>query len=405
MISTWLARSASRLAAALLTGVLLSVLALPAAARTMFYVPVSFGQTGSWYVVFGSGGKARLVGQAGNRQGNYTDSGTEQVVTLGSALSYEYLSAPNDVDCNGKRYQKRYDLKQIIFRRGASVSANKGKSSVVEIGTIVHVGGCTPGATEPVGSVSDPGYEMHHRATNSRTPMTDVVAGFTMAGFREGAAPDAYLNPYAQIAADGLTLDDATTARFTGTDTTVAASLDAEQWLVLQMPGFQRGYTRILLNSASGTETWMEAEFSGGKPQRVTNVLMVKPMPGATFGTKSEASRMWESMIGLGTNNPFFFHLYGNWTGETVSKDIAAASAFRVPLTWRFDGGDVVTSRGVGSNGSTLAERRWLPLARTGKYIVVMEQEVRTPPASAAFVYIPWRVIFYLDRGKATPPP
>ena len=113
---------------------------------------------------------------------------------------------------------------------------------------------------------------------------------------------------------------------------------------------------------------------------------------------------MWESMIGLGTNNPFFFHLYGNWTGETVSKDIAAASEFRGPLTWLFDFGDIVTKRGVGSGGLTLAERRWLPLSRTGKYITVMEQELRTPQGGATFVYIPWRVIFYLDRGKATPP-
>jgi len=381
----------------------LATCALPVAAKTMYYVPTASGQTGAWVVSFGDSDKVRVVGQVGNRQGTYTDSGTEQVVTLNKALSYEYLSAPGDVDCHGQRYQKRYDLQQLVFRRDANVSSKKGKSSIVEIGVIVHVGGCTPGTVEPSGSPSDPGYPVQHFAENKRAPMADVAAGFTIAGFREGPAPDPYLNPFAQIAADRLTLDNATTARFLGSGTTVAASLNAEQWLVLAMPGFERGYTRIVLNSASGTETWMEAEFQDGKAQRVTNVMMVKPVPGASFGTKSEAARIWESFVGIGTNTPFFFTLYGNWTGETISKNIAANTESRVPLTWGFDGSDIVTSRTLGG-GSVVATRRWQPLSRTGKYVVVMEEEVRKPSASPSFVYIPARVVFYVDRGKATPP-
>lgn len=392
---------ASRLAAAL--GIaLFAALAQPALARTMIYVPESYGLTGAWYAVLANDGKARLVGDVGAKSGTYTDNGIEILVTLTKPLSYEVLTGPNQLDCNGFQYLRRTDIQQVLFRRVDGTGVNKGKSRVVEIGQHVDIGGCTPGAKTAFGSVADEGYAMFHRSTANREPMTDVVAGWTIAGVRVPPRPDPYYSPYVLLDADVVTLESATTVHFQRSGQVVGAALNSDQWLVLDMPGFQRAYTRFSVNTGNGMEIWIEAEWKDGKPQTVTNVLMTKPLPGTNFGTKAATSRMWESFVGLGGNNPFFFYLYRDFTGDRVQKDLVAATEVRTAIAWRFDGPDVVTSRTIG--GGALSERRWTPLGRTGKNMAVMEQEIRTPSGGTPYLYIPPRVVFYVDRGAAYPP-
>jgi hypothetical protein len=395
-------RVASLLGAQFLVAAL-AASALPAAAKTMIYVPESYGFTGAWYVALNAtDGKARLVGDVGAKAGTYTDNGIEILVSLSKPLSYEALTGPGKLDCNGQQYLRRTDIKQVLFRRVDGTGVNKGKSRVVEIGEVVDIGGCTPGAKTPFGSVSDEGFPMLHRSTASREPMTDVVAGFTIAGMREPLRPDPYSNPYASLAADVVNLESATAVRFKDSNSLVNAALTSDQWLVLDLPGFQRGYTRFSVNTGNGIETWLEAEWKDGKPQTVTNLMMTKPLPGASFGTKAATSRMWESFVGLGTNNPFLFYLYRDFTGDRVQKDIAAATETRTPIAWHYEDLEVVSSRTTA--GGKLIERAWVPLGRTGKYMSVMELEVHTPPGGLPYVYIPPRVVFYVDRGAAYPP-
>ena len=393
-----LARLARSLAAAIVVATL-AAWAVPAAAKTMIYVPESYGYTGSWYVVLKSDATARLVGEVGAKSGTYTDDGTEILVSLNKPLSYEFMS--KFLDCNGLQYTQRRDVKQVLFRRVDGSNVNKGKSRVVEIGEIVDVTGCTPGAKTAFGSVSDEGFPMLHLTTAKREPMTDAVAGLTIAGFREPPRPDPYYNPYVSLEADVVTFDTDTTVHFQRSGHVVNATLTSDQWLVLDMPTFQRGYTRVSINTSNGIETWLEATFKDGKPQTVTNVMMSKPLVGASFGTKAATSRMWESGLFVGSTHPFFFYLFRDFTGDRVETDLVAATEFHIPITWRYEGLDVVTSRT--SNG-TLIERRWTPVGRTGKNMALMEQEIRTPSGGSPYVYIPARLTFYIDRGAAYPP-
>jgi len=381
---------------AVLLGFALAVAALPAAAKTMFYVPDGgYSQSGTWYAVLHSDGSSRLVTELGAKSGTYTDNGIEILVNLNKPLSYEYYS--DGSDCNHTQYLQRKDIKQVLFRRVDGTNVNKGKSRVVEIGKIVNLDGCKAGQKTPFGNVADEGEPALHRSADKRDPMTDVVAGLKIAGFREAPKTDPLY--YAE---DVVSFDTDSSLHFQSNGHVVNANMTTDLWLVLQLPTFQRGYTRFSADTSNGVETWIEADFKDGKPQTVTSLWMTKPLPGASFGTKAATSRMWEDARWVDTNEPFFFYLYRDFTGDRVQKDISAGDEFRTAITWRYQGLDVVTSRTVGAG--TLSERRWTPLGRTGKYMSVMEQEVRTPSGGASYLFIPPRVTFFIDRGAAYPP-
>jgi hypothetical protein len=228
--------------------------------------------------------------------------------------------------------------------------------------------------------------------------MTDVVAGLTIAGFREPARTGPLVNPPTDVAI----LEADATVRVIDSNSLVDAALSSDRRVVLQLAGFERACTRFSVNTGKGTEIRFEAEWKYGKPQSVTNVLLVKTAPGVSFGTKAAMSRMWESMIGFGTNHPVFACLHRDFTGERVFKDLAQTTESRRAITWRFEGTDVVMSRT--NSGGMLIERRGMPLARTGKFMSVMEQEVHTPSGGSPYQYIPPRVVFHVDRSAACPP-
>lgn len=216
-----------------------AALATPVPAKTMICVPESHGAIGAGYVVLNSDGKARLVGNAGAKNGTFTDNGTEVLVTLKQPLSYQALTGPDPLDCNAQQYLRRYDIQKVLFRRVDGTNVNKGKSRVVEMGTITDVSGCTPGLVTPYGSPADEEDAMLHRNAGNREPMTDVVGGLTLAGMREPPRPDPYTSPYGVIDADVVTLESDTTVRFQRSGHVVTAAMTADRWLGLQMPGFQ----------------------------------------------------------------------------------------------------------------------------------------------------------------------
>lgn len=168
------------------------------------------------------------------------------------------------------------------------------------------------------------------------------------------------------------------------------------------MPGSQLGYTRLSIDGTNTTETWLVGEFVGGKLQSVRSTMMVKPVAGTSFGTLGQAARMWESWVGRGTDYPFFFYLYRNFNGDRVSKDLTDGSEFRTPITWRYEGANIVQTR-VLSDRSYV--RTWVPLASKGNYRVVLEQEWIVPVVGAPSPRIQPRVMVYRNTGPATPLP
>lgn len=374
-------------------GLLVASAAQAAIPETVYYTP-AHGTLATYLLSEPSTGRAKVTDPQGNYRGSLTDDGTLRVVSFDTPPSTISTLFP---DSCGNPYQLSRQVNQLAFRQVAG-TLRAGEAAVIEVGVETVLDGCDAGTTTPFGSLSDAGFPVAYRTMNNRAPMTDVVAGAQFAGFVESA-----VNPDVPFPTQDIgTLLAGNQLRFETTGTVVPAAIDAKGWLVLSMPGFQRGFTRLVVDKSTGAETWLEAEFVSGKPATIKERLFTKPLAGAGFGSRSAAARIWESGLFVGTNNPFFFWLYRDFTGERVSQTIDPPTEVRQPITWAFDGLNIVQTR-TPPDGS-VRTRTWKPIANVGKNRWVMESEqILFPDGQLVDLILP-RVNFYVDRGAATPP-
>lgn len=337
--------------------------------------------------------RARVVTGAGVRSGSVLDNGTQRLITLDSPFSA--VQAWGTDECGD--YEERHDTMQLVVR-----DLTGGVSQIAEIGADVVVGGCRNGESTPFGSPDDEGASARRLSMAARPPMTDLVPGLQLAGPGEQVWALDYPSP-----SQDVVVVQANAATFQATGNTYPATIDATGWWVFDLTGAQRAYTRLELDARTGGETWLTAEWAGGQAQRVATQSFVKPLAGAGFGTVAQASRMWQSGLTVGANNPFantpfYFYLYKNGTGEQVSKVLDAGTETRLPITWSFDGLDILHER-ITAGGALVQTRRWVPLRNEGsrRRWVLESTEYRVD--GETFPGILPRVNYYLDTGKAVP--
>lgn len=382
----------SRRMSGLAAGAALAAALLPApalaATKSTAYYGVGNGSSNAYLIDWQGKTAARVTAAQGVRSGTVSASGGHRLITLAPPLSVSQES----LDECGELIQLRTDTHQVLVRELPAAAAE-----VVEIGQTVNVGGCQDGLTVPFGSETDPGLSLVRVGMGARPSVTDLVPGSRIAGFSEDVAtPEA-----AGLAEDVVTLQ-AGSAQFQATGHVVPAAFDASGWLVFDLPGFQRAYTRVAVHAQTGGETWLLADWAGG-PLNVQRRLVVKPAAGAGFGSLAQASRIWESGLFTATPRPFFFHLYKNGTGERVQKDLDLGTEFRTPITaWGFDGLNLLQTRPLGGG---LGHRTWVPLRNQGKFRWVLESEVAALSGQEPFLFVKPRVNVYEDTGKAVPPP
>lgn len=377
----------------LAAGVALAVTALPASAiaatKSTAYFSVGTGSSIAFLIDWLPKSKARVAAGQGAQSGSVTDDGTQKTISFSAPLSkmVEFID-----ECD-EPIQLRHDTQKLVVRDLAG-----GVTQLVEIGVTVNVGGCRDGLTVPFGSPNDEGLSLKRLAMSARPAVTDLVPGTQLAGFSE----DVLLPGESFLAEDVVTLQ-AGSAHFQRTGNVVPAEFDANKWLVFNLPGFQRAYTRVAVDARTGGESWLLADWANGQAQSVQYRLMVKPLAGAGFGTVTQASRMWESGIFVNTRQPFFFYLYKNGTGERVQKDLDLGTESRVPIdSWGFDGLNLVQTRMFGGGER---HRTWVPLRNQGtKFRWVMESELIVPNVGDPSTLIKPRVNYYEDTGKAVPP-
>ncbi len=385
-----------RAALALYAGATLAFAMLPAASlaasgKTLAYFMAGNGSSNAYLIDWKpSRAKATVTSSLGTQPGSFTDDGTQKLITLAAPLSVTYANLD---DC-GLDIQQRSDTRQVVVRDLAG-----GVSQVVEIGTVTNIGGCQDGLVTPFGAPTDPGTSLNRLAMTARPPVNDLVPGTQLAGFSEELPPPGDL----QTSADIVTLQADGTALFQATGHAVPAAFDANQWLVFSLAGQPRAYTRVAVDTRTGGETWLKADWAGGVPTRVEQALVVKPLAGAGFGTVADASRMWNSGIFIATRKPFLFYLYRNGTGERVQQDLDLGTESRSPIdAWGFDGINLVQHR-LRCGGSCSFDRTWVPLRNEGgKTRWVMESEVVVTPSGTTVAIKP-RVNYYVDTGKAVP--
>ena len=337
------------------------------------------------------GTRATIVTSQGRSEASVATSGALRTATLDSPFSTTFLSF--DPDCPDAEVEARQDVLQLAVTRLTGTDT-RGTSKVVDIGIETTLSGCNAGRVVPFGSPGDEGVPTQHLAATLRPPISDLTPGARLAG------PSDRLGLETFPAADVVTFG-AGTLSFPATGDAYPLAT-SNGWLVLSLPFGERAYTRFSVER-NGGETWIAADWSGGAPQRVFRTLMVQPAPGAGFGTRRQTSRVWESGLFAGSNNPFYFYLYRDGSGERVQLDLAAGTEGRSPVTWVPDGADVVTRRSFGDG--SFGRRTWVPLRNSGTSHFVMESETRTFLDGTVEPFIQPRVNFYIDEGTATPPP
>ena len=360
-------------------------------AAPIAHVGAAQNTNGAYLFDWRPAGRATVVAGAGRSEATVVTSGPQRVVTLSTPFSVEYFT--DDPVC-GEQVQVRQDTLQFGVTR-TSGTESRGTSGVVTLGTVTTLTGCNAGRVEPFGALDDPGFETLHLAMSLRPSIADLTPGSTIAGPSEDETSDIEQFP----AADLMTVQ-AGSALFAATGN-VRPLTTVDSWLVLGLDAGQRAYTRFSVDRRTGSEAWIAAEWSAGLPMRVVRTRMVKPQAGASFGSVRQASRIWESGLSLGTDNPFYYHLYRVGTGERVFKDLVAGTESRSPVTWAFNGLNIETRRNIGPNTGT---RTWKPLRNSGTTRFVMEDEVLYLPDGTSSPFIKPRVNVYVDTGAATPP-
>jgi hypothetical protein len=373
-------------------GALLAALVFNAAAAPTYHVPVARNFTAAYVLDWRAAGRATAVTPEGRGEGRWADVGAQRVLTLSPPIQ----SAEFDIfdeDCPDVVSRARNDTLQIGVTL-ASGTLSRGESDVVLVGNVVTTQGCNAGRSVPFGALTDPGLRTRQVSAGLRPSTSDLVPGVSLAG------PSELPGDPTQAAADVMTFV-AGGGQFAATGQ-VHPLVWTDGWFVIAAPWGERGYTRVAVDRMTGAETWIEAAWSAGQPTQVFQKLMVKPAAGAGFGSVRQASKVWESGLFAGTNNPFFFRLYRDGSGERVAQDLALGTETRTPISWAFDGVDIVHTRALG--GGT-GHRRWVPLRNASGLRFVMESETQTLPDGTVLPFIAARVNFYLDQGPATPPP
>lgn len=368
--------------------------AMAAKTQETVYYTTAHGNSNTYLARWTSASKARVTTQVGTSKGSLVIAGNDRTVTLDDPFTQVYVGFP---DSCGNQYTVERSVEQVLFRL-TSGTLGQGESVIIDIGRETVMDGCDAGTETPFGSPTDTGTPQVNLSMNQRPSLTDLVAGVRLAGPQEARMLAGVPFPAQQI----VTFQAGGLLSFDDTGRTVPAAVNAEGWLVLDFGTHQTGYTRVARDTATMAETWLQADFVDGAPALVQERLFVKPKAPAGFGSKRETTRRWESGLFVDTNTPFFFELYGDFSGARVSVTLDPPSEVRQPITWAFSGANVTTTRVA---GGLQRVRTWVPLANKGANRWVMESEVTINADGSQTPFIDPRVNFYIDRGPAVKPP
>lgn len=341
--------------------------------------------------------RARVVTPAGVQFGTVSRTGTQAVITLAAPITTQQVSS--ELNSCDEQSTQRKDTTQIVVR-DLNGDPQRGDSQIVEIGTLTNIDSCDVGQVFSFGSPTDAGLALKRVAMDKRPPVRDLVPGSMLAGFTEVEWP---LGFDFDLGADVVTFYAGGQLLFSRSGHVVPAGFTNDKWLVLDLPQGQRGYTRLEVDDETGAQSWLRAEWANGAPQRVLGELVVKPDTGAGFGTERQAARIWLSGLFAQTSITTVFQLYVGGTGERVDTFLLEGTQSRSPITWRFDGKNIVQRRPIG-DGTTQRERTWVPLRKSDRIHFVFENENTIRADGTQRVLFPPRVNFYIDRGRAVAP-
>lgn len=379
-----------------LTGMAMLACSLGVAAQQWAYVSSLPASRPQAYLVSSlSEARAWVVNGYGRSKGRVeTLAGGGRRITLDKPIVY---GAPSKDSCGSWGTVKRH-LQEVVIHP-LDGTRGEGHSSVAELGVQTWLIGCEQGKTEPFGSADALGEAMVHREMSRWPATSDLLPGTQLAGVVEVENPD----HYTILPQDILEFLPDRKARFLRSGTVVPYMRAAGRWYVLALAGFERGYARIAVDSESGGETWLIAEWADGAPAAVSTDLLAKVQPDAEFGNVMQTARQWQHTWS-GDTPLVFTNLYENGQGQRLQRDSPGGQVnFAYDLDWKFDGRNVVQDY-LGTDGYP-RQRTWQPVAVRGTFRFVMESETIDPlVGSGPEPYIAPRLVYFEDFGAAVLP-
>ncbi|MCA0177232.1 MAG: hypothetical protein LCH73_13270 [Proteobacteria bacterium] len=262
--------------------------------------------------------------------------------------------------------------------------------------------GCDAGKTEPVPDDGTVVPFLRH-PLRVRTPIDDVMAGgVSLAGLAEqpiavtDGGAEFWRTPVDTAALSGVP----GSVTFEQSGNSYPVSLSAQGWLVISLSSGPRAYRRMAVDPKTGHEIWLMGDMQGGQLKWVTQVEMIKPQAGASFGATQDIAHRWMSSIRF-PSSWFGFTLYADGTGDTCSKMPPARWTCNLPLTWQLDG---TTLQFHQPRYNYERIRLWEPLARTGNKQWMYETLTYHYADGSTQPAIVRRLNYYTDEGPSQPP-
>jgi hypothetical protein len=355
--------------------------------RTLYFAPGGSG--GDIYQIDWQTAQSSAVvlSPGGTASGGYADDGAQRVITLSKPLSRTWLYTRDEC---GTGYA-RAETWQLVVRHLPDRDAQ-----TVEIGAYTILGSCQDGEVVPYGSPTDAGVAMLSRHVSELPLQDDLAPGTRIAGLSEDTPA------YGETAnAQDVTVLGKGELTFESTGHTHPVVHGVDGWMYINISeADQRGFRRLHVDERTGGEVWGMTQSADGV-KRLNKLWVVKARRNAGFGDFAQATRSWKSGLFFGTNQRFTIRLFGDGTGERISRYLDEGTKSRSPIAaWGLDGTTLWQERDL---SGYLFVRRWAPLRNDGQKIHwVMEQEARRDADNEVVVIKP-RVNHYLDSGPARP--
>lgn len=341
-------------------------------------------------------GSARLVDRQGKVTGQWWLENSGRMLALDQP---RVLDGGTYYDSCAQNVPVRITQTRFFFRmiRGFS---RRGQTAITVDEQGVVGAGCDAGKVLWTFTTADSTSPHNHMYMKARKGHDDLVAGGRIAGLTEAVREGT--SNILQMPQDIARFEIGRSfVRFERSNTRVPYTESPTGWLVLNFPWGQRGFTRLELDDNNG-EAWLMADLQDGEPKWVEEVLAVKPLRTATFGSMSDAARVWLAGFSLHQSNAWFLQRhFSDGSGERgVWNGLTGVGSFS-PFTWRLEGANLVQQIPYGGTGYRL--RTWEPMRTSGTVTWVMEEDIVYPASGDPWHFNLRRLHPQVDRGPALP--
>lgn len=371
--------------------------------QTAYYAP-SYGQASAllvdWFVDPNDPAQstARLVDRDGVVAGKWWHEDGGRMLALDQP---RVLDGGTTGDSCGQQVPIRITQTRFLFKT-TSGYVRRGQTAVTVDEQGVMSEGCDAGKVLWKFTIADATMPHNHLLMTEAKGHADLVGGGRMAGLSE-ALRDGSGTVWAMPQDVTRFERGRSIVRFERTGTRVPYTQGPTGWLVLNFPWGQRGYMRLDRDTYDA-EAWLMADLQDGEPKWVEEVHAVMTLRSASFGELNNTARVWQAGFTLNQpENMYVNRLFRDGSGERGTWNSLTDVGNFSPMTWRYEGANVVHRIPWGGSATEYRQRTWEPVRTVGSQQWVMEEDIVYPANGTPWTFIPRRVHLQVDLGPSQP--